>query len=225
MKINLFFVRHSESLSNKNRDIFYPDTTNLPNKIIRLFKSINYEPTLSINGIHQSKILKETLKNYNFDLFICSNLIRSIMTGIFALKHTKEIIILPFINEHLNFLGQIDKSNKINNYKILKLKLEYLNNWLLSKKILSPKINLDYYYDETKNLLYDDYINPNIENFLNILNKIIKNNNFNKNEINVCIISHGTFIKKEVYKYFYNKELDRKLLNSEIIIFSYIINK
>jgi hypothetical protein len=35
------------------------------------------------------------------------------MTGIFAIKHTKEIIVLPFINEHLNFLGQFDKNNKI----------------------------------------------------------------------------------------------------------------
>jgi broad specificity phosphatase PhoE len=221
MKINLFFVRHGESLSNKNRDIFYPDTISLPNKIIRLFKSINYEPTLSLNGIKQSKILKQTLKNYNFDLFICSNLIRSIMTGIFAIKYTNEIIILPFINEHLNFLGEIDKSNKINNYEILKLKLEYLNNWTLSKKILSPKINLEYYNEETKNLLYDDYVNPNIEKFINILNKIIKNNNFNKDEINICIISHGTFIRKEVYKYFYNEELNRKLLNTEVISFSY----
>jgi len=221
MKINLFFVRHGESLSNKNRDIFYPDTTNLPNKIIRLFKSINYEPPLSLTGITQSKILKKTLKTQQFDLYICSNLIRSIMTGIFAIDYTKEIIILPFINEHLNFLGQIDKSNKMNNYDNLKIKIEYLNNWLLSKKILSPKINLQYYYEETKNLLEDDYINPDIEKFISILNKIIKNSNFDKDEINICIISHGTFIRKEVYKYFYDEELDRKLLNTEVIKFSY----
>lgn len=221
MKINLFFIRHGESLSNKNRDIFYPDTINLSNKIINLIDSINYEPILSSNGIIQSKNLKKKLKNYNFDLFICSNLIRSIMTGIFSIDHKNQIIILPFINEHLNFLGEIDKSNKINNYNILKLKLSYLNNWLLNKKILCPNINLNYYYEETKNLSYKDYINPNITKFINILNKIIINHNFNKDEINISIISHGTFIRKEVYKYFYNKELNRKLLNSEIIKFSY----
>jgi hypothetical protein len=221
MKINLYFIRHSESLSNKNRDIFYPDTTNLSNKIINLIDSLNYEPVLSSNGIIQSNKLKKILKKYNFDLFICSNLIRSIMTGIFSINYTNEIIILPFINEHLNFLGEIDKSNKINNYKILKLKLDYLNNWLLNKNILSPKINLNYYNKETEYLLYNDYINPNIQKFIYILNKIIKNHNFNKEEINICIISHGTFIRKEVYKYFYNKELNRKLLNSEIIKFSY----
>jgi hypothetical protein len=143
------------------------------------------------------------------------------MTGIFSIKHTKQIIILPFINEHLNFLGQIDKSNKMNNYDTLKFKIEYLNNWLLSKKILSPKINLDYYNETTKNLLEDDYVNPDIEEFINILNKIIKTYNFNKDEINICIISHGTFIRKEVYKYFHDEELDRQLLNTEIINFSY----
>jgi len=216
MKINLFFVRHGESLSNKNRDIFYPDNTKLLDKFIQLIKSINYEPTLSPNGITQSKILKKILNNYNFDLYICSNLIRSIMTGIFAIDYTKEIIILPFINETQNFLGQLDKSNKINNYNILKLKIKYLN-----KKILCPNINLDYYKEEIKNLLEDEYINPNIEKFIKILNKIIINNNFNKNEVNICIISHGTFIRKEVYKYFHNKELDRKLLNTEILKFSY----
>lgn len=223
MKINLFFIRHSESISNKNRDIFYPDTTNLSDKIIRLFKSINYEPPLSLNGIIQSKILKKTLKKHNFDLYICSNLIRSIMTGIFAIDYSKEIIILPFINEHLNFLGQIDKSNKINNYDNLKIKIEYLNNWLLYKKILSPKINLEYYNEETKHLYEDDYINPDIKTFISILNKLIKKHNFNKEEINICIISHGTFIRKEVYKYFYDEELDRKLLNTEILLFSYIL--
>ena len=67
MKINLFFVRHGESLSNKNKNIFYPDNTNLPNKIIRLFDTINYEPPLSLNGVVQSKILKKTLNN-NFGL-------------------------------------------------------------------------------------------------------------------------------------------------------------
>jgi hypothetical protein len=223
MKINLFFIRHAESLSNKNRDLFYPDTTNLLEKIVKLFNTINYEPTLSSNGIIQSKILKKILKQYYFDLYICSNLIRSIMTGIFAINYKKEIIILPFINEHLNFLGQIDKSNKINNYDNLKIKIEYLNNWLLSNKILSPKINLEYYNEETKNLLEDDYINPNIKTFISILNKLIINHNFNKEEINICIISHGTFIRKEVYKYFYNKELNEKLLNTEYISVSYIL--
>ena len=223
MKINLFFVRHGESLSNQNKDIFYPDNTNLPNKIIRLFKSINYEPTLSLNGVKQSKILKNTLKKQTFDLYICSNLIRSIMTGMFAIDYTKEIIVLPFINEHLNFLGHIDKSNKMNNYDNLKIKIEYLINWLLNKKILSPKINLEYYNEETENLLEDDYSNPNINNFIIILNKLIKKHNFNKEEVNICIISHGTFIRKEVYKYFNNEELDRPLLNTEIISFSYLL--
>ena len=223
MKVNLFFVRHGESISNKNRDIFYPDDTNLPNKIIRLVESINYEPTLSLEGVKQSKNLKEIFQNINFDLYICSNLMRSIMTGIFAINHTKEIIILPFINEHLNFLGQIDKSNKMNNYDLLKIKLEYLNSWLKKKNIVSPKINLQYYYNETKNLLEDEYINPNIKKFIAILINLIKKYN-NKNEINICIISHGTFIRKEVYKYFHNKELDRKLLNTEIISFSYFLD-
>lgn len=221
MVINLYFIRHGESLSNKNRDLFYFDNENLLNKLIRLIKSINYEPTLSNNGIKQCKILKKIIKDKPFDLYICSNLIRSIMTGIFAIDHDKEIIILPFINEHLNFLGKIDKSNKINSISKLKLKINYLNDWLLSKKILSPTINLEYYNEETKNLLEDEYIKPNIEKFISILNKLIINSNFNKENINICIISHGTFIRKEVYKYFYNKELDIKLLNTEIIKFTY----
>jgi broad specificity phosphatase PhoE len=221
MIIKLFFVRHGESISNKNRDIFYHDTSNLSDRIIRLFDSINYEPPLSLNGIKQCKILKHKLKNENFDLYICSNLIRSIMTGIFAISYTKEIIVLPFINEQLNFLGQIDKSNKMNNYDNLKIKINYLNNWLLSRKILSPTINLEHYNEATKNLLECEYINPDIEKFINILNLLIKSYNFNKETINICIISHGTFIRKEVYKYFYNEELDKQLLNTEMISFTY----
>ena len=94
----------------------------------------------------------------------------------------------------------------------MKIEIEYLNNWLLSKKIISPKINLEHYIEETKNLLEDEYINPDITKFIIILNKLIQQYNFNKNEINICIISHGAFIRKEVYKYFYKEELDIKLL-------------
>jgi hypothetical protein len=221
MKINLYFVRHGESLSNKNRDMFYPEKINLSSKFLRLVKSINYEPTLSLQGISQSKKLKEILNDIDFDYYICSNLIRSIMTGIFSIDHDKEIVVLPFINESLNFLGEIDKSNKINTYDILKLKLEYLNNWLLERKILSPKINLEFYYDETKNLLYDEYKNPDINKFIEILNKLIKSKNIIKEELNICLISHGTFLRKEVNKYFNNEELKYKLLNTEIINYSY----
>jgi hypothetical protein len=221
MKINLFFVRHGESLSNKNRDIFYPEKINLASKFLRLAKSINYEPTLSLQGINQSKKLKEILDNIQFDYYICSNLIRSIMTGIFSIDYNKEIVVLPFINESLNFLGEIDKSNKINTYDTLKLKVEYINNWLLEREILSPKINLDLYNEETKNLLYEDYKHPNIKKFIEILNKLIKSKNIIKEEINICIISHGTFLRKEVNKYFHDEELNYKLLNTEIINYSY----
>jgi len=224
MKINLFFVRHGESLSNKNRDMFYPENISLSSKFLRLFNSINFEPSLSLRGIDQSKTLKEILDEIEFDYYICSNLIRSIMTGIFAIDYNKEIVVLPFINESLNFLGDIDKSNKINTYDILKLKLEHLNNWLLKRKILSPKINLNLYYGETKHLLYEEYKNPDIEKFIEILNKIIKSKNILKKEINICIISHGTFIRKEVNKYFQDEELNYKLLNTEIIHYSYELN-
>ena len=223
MKINLYFIRHGESLSNKNRDIFYPDNSNIMDKLYKLIDSVNYEPTLSANGVKQSKKLKKTLKEVNFDLYICSNLIRSIMTGIFAIDYNKEIIILPFINESQNFLQEFDKSNKMNNYDTLKLKLNYINDWLLKRKIISPTINLEYYNEETKNLLENEYNEPNINKFVNILNKIIKNKNFTKNEINICIISHGTFIRTEVYKYFYKTELDRKLINTEFLNFTYYL--
>ena len=212
MIINFFIVRHGESFSNMNRDIFYPQNINLYNKIIQLLDSINYEPILTTNGIKQSKILKEKFKNNNFDLIICSNLIRSIMTGIFAFDSSKEIIICPFINETQNFLGLIDKSNKPNNINILKKKIEYLKCWFLKKNISVPNINLEYYNN------FDN--NPDFEKFIKLLKDIIKKRNINKKEINICIISHGNFIRKEIYKFFNGKILEKKLYNTETIVFS-----
>ena len=212
MIINFFIVRHGESFSNMNRDIFYPQNINLYNKIIQLLDSINYEPILTTNGIKQSKILKEKFKNNNFDLIICSNLIRSIMTGIFAFDSSKEIIICPFINETQNFLGLIDQSNKPNNRNILKKKIEYLKCWFLKKNISVPNINLEYYNN------FDN--NPDFEKFIKLLKDIIKKRNINKKEINICIISHGNFIRKEIYKFFNGKILEKKLYNTETIVFS-----
>jgi broad specificity phosphatase PhoE len=125
MKINLYIIRHGESFSNMNRDIFYPQNKNLLNKFVSLIDSINYEPVLTANGIIQAKILKDKIKNIDFDLIICSNLIRSIMTGIFAFDSNKEIIICPFINETQNLLGSIDKSNKPNMPIKLKTRVEF----------------------------------------------------------------------------------------------------
>tara|TARA_B110000971_G_C19954714_1_gene475087 strand:- start:513 stop:1163 length:651 start_codon:yes stop_codon:yes gene_type:complete len=213
MKINLYIIRHGESFSNMNRDIFYPRNTNLLDKFIYLIKSINYEPVLTSNGITQAKILKESIKHIDFDLIICSNLIRSIMTGFFAFDSSKEIIICPFINETQNFLGSIDKSNKPNKLEILKIKLDYIKSWFLKKNILIPNINFEYYNDFSTA--------PNCNKFIELLNIIIKERNINKNEVNICIISHGTFIRTQINKYFTNKILKRKLNNTEIIKFNY----
>jgi hypothetical protein len=214
MKINLYIIRHGESFSNMNRDIFYPQNKNLLNKFISLIDSINYEPVLTANGIIQAKILKKKIKNIDFDLIICSNLIRSIMTGIFAFDSDKEIIICPFINETQNFLGLIDKSNKPNQLKILKIKLDYIKSWLLKKKILIPNINFEYYNDFS--------IVPNFNKFIELLYIIIKKKKINKDIVNVCIISHGTFIRTQVNKYFTGKILEHKLNNTEIIKYKLI---
>jgi hypothetical protein len=209
--MNYYIVRHGESFSNMNRNLFYPNDDNLLTKINKLFDSINYEPILTSNGIKQSKILNKSLNNINFDLIICSNLLRSIMTGLFAFDSNKEIIICPFINETQNFLGLIDKSNKPNKLEILKIKLNYLKLWFQKKNISTPNINLEYYNK------FD--INPNFSKFINLLNLIIKDKNINKNEINICIITHGTFIRTQIYKYFTGEKLERKLKNTEILKF------
>lgn len=214
MKINLYIIRHGESFSNMNRDIFYPQNKNLLNKFVSLIDSINYEPVLTSNGIIQAKILKDKIKNIDFDLIICSNLIRSIMTGIFAFDSNKEIIICPFINETQNFLGSIDKSNKPNKLKILKIKLDYIKSWLLKKKILIQNINFEYYNDFS--------IVPNFNKFIELLYIIIKKKKINKDIVNVCIISHGTFIRTHINKYFTGKILEHKLNNTEIIKYKLI---
>jgi hypothetical protein len=212
MIINFYIIRHGESSSNMNRDLFYPQNINLSSKIIKLVDSINYEPILTSNGIKQSKILKEKFNYTNFDLIICSNLIRSIMTGMFAFDSNKEIIICPFINETQNFLGLIDKSNKPNKLDILIKKINYLKSWFLKKNISIPNINLEYYNDFE--------INPDFEKFIILLKDIINIKNINKSKINVCIISHGNFIRKEINKFFNGKVLEKKLYNTETIIFA-----
>jgi hypothetical protein len=180
-------------------------------KILRLINTINYEPPLSKNGIRQSKQLNKKLLNYKFDLVICSNMIRSIMTGIFAFNN-QEIIICPHINEVQNFLGTYDKSNQSNKLDILIKKLDYLKYWLKIRNIEMPTINLEYYNNQTE---------PNTDKFIKILNKIIIDKGLsNKKELNICIISHGAFIRTNVNTYFNNKILERKLKNTEIIKFT-----
>jgi hypothetical protein len=218
MKINLYFIRHGESCSNKNRNLNYNNNIDIFTRFYRYFSSINYEPPLSKNGVIQSKLLKKKLINDNFDLIICSNLIRSIMTGMFAFDNDKEIIICPYINEVENILGNIDKSNKANSPNMLINKINYIKNWLFKKNISTPNINFDYY----NNLTSDELLKPNINNFIQLLYKIIDDKQLNKDEINICIISHGVFIRTQVYSYFYGKELNYKLNNTEIIKINYI---
>lgn len=214
MKINLYFIRHGESCSNKNRNLYYNNNIDIFTRITRYFDSINYEPPLSKNGVIQSKLLKKKLINNDFDLIICSTLIRSIMTGIFAFDDNKELIVCPYINEVENILGSFDKSNKANTPNILVQKIKYIKNWLFKRNIKMSNINFDYY----NNLTSDELLKPDIDKFMKLLYKIINDRQINKEEINICIISHGIFIKTHVYPYFYNKELGHKLKNTELKI-------
>lgn len=214
MKINLYFIRHGESISNKNRDIFNSNT-NLIQKIHLFIKTIRYEPPLSLNGIKQSYKLKKKLKNINFDLIFCSNLIRSVMTGMFACDPNQELIISPFINEELNFLGNFDKSNKPNSPDILNKKIKYITRWLDNIHIKYPKVNLEFYNNYSNN--YKDY---NVNEFLKFLINIIKIKKINKDEVNICIFTHGNFIRHYIYPYFTGSKYTDNFHNTQIAFFS-----
>lgn len=215
MKVNLYFIRHGESISNKNRNIINNSSEpDIISKLLLYLNTINYEPPLSVKGIKQSHKLKEKLKHINFDLIFCSNLIRTIMTGMFAFDSSNELIVSPFINEELNFLGTLDKSNKPNSPLVLNKKIKRIMEWLDSKHITYPQVNLQFYNDYANN-----YKNHNIEEFIKLMDKIIKIKKINKGEINVCILTHGNFIRHYVYPYFTGSKYMDHFENTQIATF------
>jgi broad specificity phosphatase PhoE len=211
MNINLYFMRHAESMSNQNRQI---TKINSFNKFFKLINSINYEPIITNNGIQQCLVKKNELNNYDFDLIICSNLIRTAMTGMFCFDHNKEIIVVPYINELQNFLGSLDSSNKPNSLSNIKLKINYIKKWFYKKNIKTPYFNFEY-YKKVNN--FDNIYNENTSKFIKLLLDIIIDKKIFKNNINVCIITHGNFIRYNVNKYFTNSNINYKLKNLDIV--------
>ena len=92
-------------------------------------------------------------------------------------------------------------------YSVLKL-------WLGKRNINCPQFNFKYYNNFS--------LEPDIKKFMTLLKQIINDKQIYKDEINVCIISHGTFIRTSVNEYFYGKSLDVKLDNTEIVKFIYL---
>lgn len=209
ININIYWIRHAFSCSNMYQQF---------NKTIYVPFKVRDSPLTGL-GILQSLIVSKKYNNiFNKADFIgCSFLKRTIQTCLYSTikQKNKNIYILPFINEEYNkkipdFLKKIGYKASIpmfyeNNMVFFKKYLNKINSEINKKYKNKKKINIDYLKKVFKNNndTHDfEKIKNNYNEFINIIlpeiiNDLIKKNP-NKKTFNLCLFSHGHFIRNDV---------------------------
>ena len=220
--INLYWIRHAQSLSNLN----------INNSFIH--------PFLSYLGLQQSYNLGNTLLDNKYDIVYCSASLRTILTAIISItkynnkseNKIKKIKIIPYICEkmiltdviykfNIKILNKIaNKYNKQNNIieynKLIKITKESIN-WINSNILIIfyKKKIIDILENE---LILGNIINNEITKIINNI-KIYDNDDQIRNELNNLIINNG-FIINNIKKI--KKILDFKF-DYKLLDFSYLI--
>ena len=161
LPLNIHWTRHAESCANYHTNTIddkppknYKDKNNIGREkinnninnniigggnIITTLKGFcSYHPPLSYIGIQQAIKLSEKIdtSNINYDIVLCSPLLRTIMTTMIAFRNkpNTKIQIVPFINEELNLCNGFDYQNNIPNLDILKRMVNYCTKWISSEE-------------------------------------------------------------------------------------------
>lgn len=137
-KVTIDWVRHAESCANLDGDSYLDrNPSSLPNLVptpSQIKATAKYHPNLSFIGMQQAILLgSEYSKDKKYDAIFVSASLRSIMTAMMALRGCDCVIhVIPYITEHINLAGKIDKDyqNKSVPPEILKRLVLYVKDWL-----------------------------------------------------------------------------------------------
>jgi hypothetical protein len=125
-EIIINWVRHAESCSN-----IAPKFFGIPS-----IDSMRHPPLtpLGINqAISLNIFLRENIIKKGYNNYYCSPSLRTIMTALFSLRNIEydyELIITPWISEHLNYMGNFDNQNNIVKPDNLRVMIKYIKNWM-----------------------------------------------------------------------------------------------
>ena len=160
---NIYFVRHAQSCSN----------------IATIDE--NHHPPLSYKGIQQAVYLgiDNEIIDQEFEEYYCSPSLRTIMTAYLALRDTKKKITLKLDSNLIeNRYFKPDNQNAVVKRKNLEKMIDYIKLWFQTKYFDNF---IDYKFID---LIYDLvlllYINNKLEQYKNILQTLINNNDKTK---------------------------------------------
>lgn len=209
--VNIYWIRHAYSCGNIME--YFGKVLNMPEHAP--------DTPLSGLGILQATILglnPETRRILeNADFYGCSTLTRTLQTGLFGLSniniHNDKMHIVPYINEKFVNVPSIQLKTYVSrsttplcyNYGIECHKNIFKQ---VQQQIIGDKMNLDWdifktVYPNDEACKQEDKITSNYKRFLNdILPQIIAkcSNDPTKKEYNICLFSHGKYIRSDVLK-------------------------
>ena len=216
--VNIYWIRHAYSCGNIME--YFGKVLNMPEHAP--------DTPLSGLGILQATILGLNLETKrileNADFYGCSTLTRTLQTGLFGLSNTirnnsnhnnnyNKMYIIPYINEKFVNVPTMALKTYVSrsttplcyNYGI-----ECHQNIFeqVQQQIIGDKMNLDWdifktVYPNDEACKQEDKITSNYKRFLNdILPQIIAkcSNDQTKKEYNICLFSHGKYIRSDVLK-------------------------
>ena len=233
ININIYWIRHTYSCGNI-MEYF---------GILKILKSPENVPDTPLSGlgILQATLLglnSETRKILqNADFYGCSTLTRTLQTALFSLynivksknNNIKQLHVLPFINEKLK---KEYMTMELKTYALRQTTpISYIYGKQCQKDVFNEiasqigvnTINWDLYdkiYKNDRDCKKESKIMPSYNKFLNIiLPEIIKKiYDKNKTDYNICLFSHGTYIRNDILKNpDYNTGVYKKKVNQNLL--------
>lgn len=224
--ITIDWVRHAESCANVGQNDIIKSIesghfANLTNKIVETY---TYHPPLSYKGLQQAIALNEFMKDKNYDVIICSALVRTCMTAMLSLlnKPNTVVYVIPFISE-LHSGVPFDVTNDALDSYTLKKNIKVTKTWLKENKIVKetdifPKFDFSILTESEKNN-HDSVADP--DKFFKLIlpeliKKINKTDTHDIHDIHICAFSHGRYIN-EIVKHVTHNDFPEMINNTSVI--------
>ena len=174
MRKEVYLIRHAQSEANASLDLDDP--------------TIYYDPRITNAGKQQAVITRKLLANIDFDLIVCSPLIRALQTFEYIFpRQIQKTVVLSLVREYLNDSADVGSQpntlkKEFANFDFSGLRKFWWNN---DAPIDEKEIN----YESIQNL------DARVKKFKKWIDE--------RNERKIAVISHGTFISRITY-YFPN---------------------
>lgn len=187
---------------------------------------ITSDASLTNIGVDQAIILNGKVVN-DYDIICCSHLRRAMETALYGFNNPEKkqtLFVIPYVSEVRHGIARILGIDRENQSLGLS---ELENHW----NQIKSQFNFDVDFSIVKNSRFSDYDHEDYDKFTKlvlpeIISIINKNQNINKKDYRIAIVSHSHFIKQHIVKNHNIKNM-KELKNTEIWReqFNYNINK